>query len=1381
MADSQKFIGRNRAPRVQIEYDVEVYGAEKKMQLPFVMGVMSDLSGKSEVPKGSVEDRKFLEIDVDNFNDRMKSMKPRAQFAVPNTMTGEGNLSVDLTFERMEDFSPAAVAAKVEPLRKLLEARTQLDNLLTYMDGKAGAEALIEKLLQDQPALKALMSGAATDTTDASAVLANIAASAPSDEPELDDTADVLAAVADSAPTDTPDEDTTSDVLAAMAESAPEEVAEVDESDDILAAIADAAPAEEVLADEGASVLAQMAAEAPEDVAEDDGTDDLLASMAEASPADEIEEDTSAAVLDALAADVPDELAEENTTSDVLSAMADLAPTDEVEDDGSDDVLAALAEAAPEDAPEDDGSDALLDALAADAPDEEAVDDGVDDLLAELFADAPDDAADDDGVDDLLTDMSADAPDDVEEDDGVDALLSDLAEDAPEETEDDTSVDDLLSDMAEDAPDETEDSDDLDALLADVADDAPEEAEDDGEVDALLADLADGAEEEVDEDDGVDALLDDLASDAPEEEAEDDDLDALLADVSDEADLDDVDEDDTDDVLASLADDLPEDDEADDDLDALLADVAEDAPEDSDDDDDDLDALLADVADEAEEESDDDDVDLNALLADEDDGEDDLEAMLSDDGDDDTDLDALLSGDEDDGDLDALLADDDDGDPDALLSDDDGDEDLDALLADDDDDDVDLDALLSDDGDEGDADLDALLSDDDGDEDLDALLADDDDDDVDLDALLSDDGDEGDADLDALLSDDDDSGLDDMLADDDGGDAAEAEPAKPAAPYNPAFGKNSAPKPEIKTGDRRRMRVAILGDFSGRANRGDLQGGADLAARKPIKFDVDTVEDIIERFSTTLHLNIGKDGSVVEVELADVDGLHPDELFDNVEFFNELRSLRTQISRGTNLDSLTSQLQSWGAEFGDFKLSTKARAKGSKANTTLAVSEFAQLIGAEPTEAPEPTGIDAMIQRVVGPYVQAAPDASQAAMLEAVDHALSAAMSSILHHPDFQAVEANWRTLDMLARRVETGQHLEMVLYDVSVEEFTADLAANEDLGESALYDMLVERPRLNEDQGPLAAVFGMYTFEETPPHAELLARMSKICSHMDAPFVAAIGADFLKTKADDLHPLVAKTWAAFRETPEAKYVGLASPRFLLRMPYGKKTDPVDPFDYEEFNAKEGLRSMLFGNPAALVMVLLAKSLAEQGSAIQLGSIMSVDDMPFHYMNDQYGDQVALPSTERLLNERMATDTRVRGYMPVLSIQGQNVVRLGSFNALGGGEILGLWAGDEVKALQAGKVTARTGVGLSSGAAKPEASAPGGDDEGGGGDDDDDLGLGGDDDFDLGGDDDFDLGGDDDFGSDGDLDDLLGGFDDDGDDDDDDGMDDDLEALLADL
>lgn len=152
----QKFLARNRSPRVQIEYDVEIYGVEKKIELPFVMGVFSDLAGKSTQELPDMNERGFLEIDVDNFDDRLKSIKPRVAYSVENALTNEGHLNIDLEFESMEDFSPNRIAQKVEPLKELLDARTELSNLLSYMDGKAGAEELISKVLADNDLLQSL-------------------------------------------------------------------------------------------------------------------------------------------------------------------------------------------------------------------------------------------------------------------------------------------------------------------------------------------------------------------------------------------------------------------------------------------------------------------------------------------------------------------------------------------------------------------------------------------------------------------------------------------------------------------------------------------------------------------------------------------------------------------------------------------------------------------------------------------------------------------------------------------------------------------------------------------------------------------------------------------------------------------------------------------------------------------------------------------------------------------------------------------------------------------------------------------------------------------------------------------------------------------------
>jgi type VI secretion system ImpB/VipA family protein len=172
MADSgAKFIRRNRAPRVQIEYDVETNGAKRKVRLPFVVGVMADLSGtRSEANMPApLAKRDFLEIDAFNFNDRMNKINPRAKFTVPNKLTGGSDLEIDIDFRSMDDFSPDKVAEKVGALKLMLDARKKLEGLKAYLDGKAGAEELIQKALADDEMLNRLVAGAAENVSEAGA------------------------------------------------------------------------------------------------------------------------------------------------------------------------------------------------------------------------------------------------------------------------------------------------------------------------------------------------------------------------------------------------------------------------------------------------------------------------------------------------------------------------------------------------------------------------------------------------------------------------------------------------------------------------------------------------------------------------------------------------------------------------------------------------------------------------------------------------------------------------------------------------------------------------------------------------------------------------------------------------------------------------------------------------------------------------------------------------------------------------------------------------------------------------------------------------------------------------------------------------------------
>ena len=1016
----QKFVARNRAPRVQIEYDVELYGAEKKVQLPFVMGVLSDLSGTPSEPLPPVADRKFLEIDVDNFDDRMKAIKPRAAFSVPNMLTGEGNLSVDLTFERMEDFAPAAVAKKVEPLRKLLEARTRLAHLATYMDGKTGAENLIAELISD-PASFAAMTRTASAGDAASGAGAQAA-----------DALESLRAAAADAPA----------------------AAEGDDAESVLSEFRDrpSAPPAEESRDRDAALqeLRETAVESPgEDEASETGAalDALREAAASARESDDPKDD-GAEVLEAL-----------------RSGEADAGGGEEAQAPKTE---RTAVPAGDEDEPED------LDALSAEAPEPE---------LAE----------------------AAEGPDDDPE-----SLLSGSEGDQDEEIDPDG------------------DGSGLDDLLAEEDDATGGTAE----IDEAFADEGEQGEEEVD----------------PDGEA-------------------------------SGPDGLP-------------------AGEDE----------AAEGAAEAEEAS-----------------------------------------------------------------------------------------------------------------------------------------------------------------------AEEAD-----APVAEPFGTISAERPADLEQSAGKFRIAILGDFSGRASRGLLEVGTGLAQRKPIKFDIDNLEGVIERFSTTLVLPVGDDGAGIEVKLNSLDDLHPDELYENVAVFDELSAQRQSVQRGDGAAAIA-EMQGWAEEFGHLKLSSRKRPRGSAVPADRRLSDFQALVGDAQGRLVQPSSASELIQRIVGPYVQAAPDPQRESMLAAIDEALSGAMRAILHHPDFQTVEATWRSLELLARRIETGADMEIVLYDVSAEEWAADLSAQDDLAESGLFQMLAEEPRLDEAQGRLSAVFGLYTLEETPPHAELLARMSKISAWMDAPFVTAISPQFLETPKKDRHPLVSKAWDALCALPEARYLGLAAPRFLLRLPYGRKTEPVDPFDFEEFSLRSGLKGMLWANPVVLSAILMAETFKRMGKKMRLGEIMSLGDLPLHYMTDQHGDQVALPCTERLLNTRTAAEVVARGFMPVLSIKGRNEVRQGSFQSLGGSDLAGPWALTAGAGSAGSPMTSEIELGAASGGGGAPASEAGhadSDDDSSEPSDDLDLDLDMDDqaDADDMGLDDMDA---DDMGADDDLDALLSSFDDeDSGGSDDDEMDPELAALL---
>ncbi|HND52259.1 MAG TPA: type VI secretion system contractile sheath large subunit [Pirellulaceae bacterium] len=610
-----------------------------------------------------------------------------------------------------------------------------------------------------------------------------------------------------------------------------------------------------------------------------------------------------------------------------------------------------------------------------------------------------------------------------------------------------------------------------------------------------------------------------------------------------------------------------------------------------------------------------------------------------------------------------------------------------------------------------------------------------------------------------------------------------------------------------------RFRMVILGDFTARANRGELVVGDDLAKRKPVRVDVDNLDDILGRWNPSVQLPLGKDEGALTVAVSNMDDFHPDQLFTNLELFTELSGLRRRLKNTATFAAAAKEVQAWsGVEDEEAFTPAPKRARGA-AMPIGRMSDFAQLVGRPAATSDVEAEISSLIKRIVGPHVLPAKSPQQDKLIAAVDSALSDAMRSVLHHPDFQALESLWRSVDLLVRRVETSNNLQIVLLDITAEEIAADLSQAASIEESGLYKLLVEQPAADAQQGPYALMLGAYTFDQIPPHVELLGRIAKLSVLAGAPFLAATSNDCLKKlKPEEVNPLVKEAWDALRGLPESAMLGLTVPRFMLRWPYGKKTEPITPFAFEEFTQSSGVRGMLWGNGAFLVGLLLAETFNQQGmKSMKLGAIASVDDIPYYYYTDADGDQIALPCTDRLLTEALCQHASSQGLMPVVSFKGRNDVRIASFQSLAGKPLLGPWSTEKVKLgggpapAAATAAPAKSDPAAEKPAEKP-AAASGGDDDldallaslggdssqpaeksadkpAGGGDDDLDAllaSLGGDSDKPAdkpasGGDDDLDallasLGGDDSSGG-GKKDEAKA----------DDGMDPDLAALLADL
>lgn len=503
------------------------------------------------------------------------------------------------------------------------------------------------------------------------------------------------------------------------------------------------------------------------------------------------------------------------------------------------------------------------------------------------------------------------------------------------------------------------------------------------------------------------------------------------------------------------------------------------------------------------------------------------------------------------------------------------------------------------------------------------------------------------------------------------------------------------------------IRILVLGDFSGRDSRGVIEPGEGIATRPISTVDVDTFDSVLGRVSPALLLRSGgSDDAGTSIAVGRLEDLHPDALVDSLELMGPLRALRRRLLDPSTFEETAAELRRRAAETGragsgpagpdgestsDLRDGSRSgRGAGSAAGPEgpqtsgeddVAILE--RLFGKRPADTraragggPGAVDISRFLENIVGPHVRAATDPDQARLVGSVDEALSQYMRAVLHHPSFQALEANWRALHWLVTNVETDEDLRISLFDVSKTELASDLASIEHLEGSGLHRALTRAAAGAERGGsgrPWSLLLGAYTFGAGPDDLHLLAALGAIASQAGGPFIA--GADpalaGCRSVAETPDPAdwsqpsreIAERWRALRRSPSAAWIGLALPRFLLRLPYGAKTDAVERFRFEEMEHGRDHEAYLWGNPAFACARLIAEAFRENGAGMQPGDVQEIGDLPAHTTTEA-GEARMQACAEAFLGERAATALLDRGLMPLLSFRDRNAARLARFQSI---------------------------------------------------------------------------------------------------------------------
>lgn len=459
--------------------------------------------------------------------------------------------------------------------------------------------------------------------------------------------------------------------------------------------------------------------------------------------------------------------------------------------------------------------------------------------------------------------------------------------------------------------------------------------------------------------------------------------------------------------------------------------------------------------------------------------------------------------------------------------------------------------------------------------------------------------------------------------------------------------------------------IAVLGDFTGRASRGLMESAAE---RRPVFIDVDNFERVMEKMGITLRLpDPGASGSAVELRFASLEEFHPDEILRQATPLAKLLDLRKRLKNPGTSSAAAVELQAL--------LSVPAAAPSGAPGPAAAVESndaaVARLLGKTPSASPaaKPAAgkvdISGLIKNIVAPSVVPNLPAQQAGLAAALDLELTQRLRSVLQHPQFQMIESAWRAADFLVRSLD-AENLKLYLVDISKDELAADLRAQEELQSAGIYSALYGQP--------CAVLVGNYMFDESAGDVDLLRRMAVISSWLGAPFIAGASPHLVGCESFGLHadpkdwkrpwPAEGKSaWQALRQMPEASYVGLALPRFILRQPYGKSSDHIETFPFEELPGPDSHEGFLWGNSAFLCGYLLAEAFKEEGWGMGTVGSGDIGDMPL-YQFSRDGEKEVKPCAEAWLTERAGDAILDQGLMAVLSIKGQDAVRLAKMQSI---------------------------------------------------------------------------------------------------------------------